>query len=243
MGRGVRRIRAFSTAYRAPSSARDDGAMVKHDGVPSSVAGGGWSLSDRLTLSRLASVPLLWVVALSGREVWLGVGVLLAALTDVVDGPLARRSGTATARGSRLDSIADHALTASTAAWIVLLRPAFVADHLPLLSAWIVVGVCGLLVAWLRFRRLGDVHLYSAKVAGTVGYALAVWLLVAGSVNAAVARVVLGIALLAALETLLVVSSRETVDEHVGSIVLPARRTTVRPARGDPGGDDASVGE
>lgn len=182
------------------------------------------TLPDALTVSRILSVPILWVVALAGRPFWLGVGVSLAAFTDLIDGPIARHGHRTSARGSQLDSIADHLLTASTALWLVWFRPGFVAEQLPLLVAWATIGLTMLLVSWTRFRKIGDLHLYSAKVAGTLGYLFAIWLLLFGTYNETLFYVLMACILVASSESLLVVATLETVDEHVGSIFLSSRR-------------------
>ena len=178
------------------------------------------TVPDTLTLLRLVSVPFLWIVAFVSGPFWLGVGLSLAAFTDVIDGPIARHSHRATARGSQLDSIADHVLTASTALWLVWLRPDFVAEQLPLLAAWAVIGVTALVVSWVRFRRIGNIHLYSAKVAGAMGYLFAIWLLLFGTYSEALFYVLMAIVVVASGESLLVVATRKTVDEHVGSFFL-----------------------
>ena len=202
---------------------------------PGARAAGRLSLPDRLTLVRLLSVPILWLVALLREPLWLGIGVIVAAFTDIIDGPIARRSRRTTARGSRVDSIADHLLTASLAIWIVMLRPAFVAAHGPLLAAWAILGATALLVGWVRFRRLGDLHLYSAKVAGTLGYLFAIWLLLFGTYSTAAFYVVMACAFVASGESLLVVATRATVDEHVRSILLPPGRRASAPDRAERG--------
>lgn len=201
--------------------------LRQRNGESTDQASSGWSeLPDRLTRFRLAAVPFLWILALLGETAWLGMGVMVAALTDVVDGPLARRYHRTTARGSRLDSIADHALTTSTALWLVWLRPDFVEEQFPLLCAWAALGATALLVGWVRFRKIGDLHLYSAKAAGTLGYLFAIWLLLFGTYSVTVFHIIIAICILASLETLLVVSTRPTVDEHIGSILLSSRRPT-----------------
>lgn len=182
----------------------------------------GWSLPDRLTLLRLGALPFLWVLALFRNGVWLGVGLGLAALTDVLDGIIARRDRRVTAWGSRLDSIADHLLTASTVIWLVWLRPGFVAAELPLLATWLALAAIAFLAAWMKFPRVVDLHLYSAKVAGTLGYLFAIWLLLFGTYSALVFHLVVGAGLFAAAESLLVVLTRDAVDEHIGSVL---RRT------------------
>ena len=176
------------------------------------------TVPDWLTLLRLMSVPILWIVALARGPFWLGIGLSAAAFTDVIDGPIARHSHRTTARGSQLDSIADHVLTASTALWLVWLRPDFIAERLPFLAAWAIVGVTALVVSWVRFRRIGNIHLYSAKVAGMFGYLFAIWLLLFGTYSETVFYVLMASLFVASGESLLVVATRKKVDEHVGSI-------------------------
>jgi CDP-diacylglycerol---glycerol-3-phosphate 3-phosphatidyltransferase len=82
-------------------------------------------------------VPLLVVVLLTrfpGSEFW-GLGIfLLAALTDLIDGVVARRTGSVTVVGTLLDPIADKLLI--SAAFISLVE-------LGLAPAWMVVVILG----------------------------------------------------------------------------------------------------
>lgn len=70
-----------------------------------------------LTLVRLLFVPVLAVLLFSGdgndptTRAWATVVFVVAALTDLVDGELARRSGTVTTVGKIADPIADKAIT------------------------------------------------------------------------------------------------------------------------------------
>lgn len=184
-------------------------------------------LPTALTVSRIALLPLLWGVALLDRTAWLGLGLAIVAGTDVADGTIARHFGWTTRLGSRLDSIADHLLTGSTLAWLVWLRWSFVSENLLPLAAWIGLGTTALFVGWVRFRRIGDLHLYSAKIAGTAGYLFAVWVLIFDAYSPFAFTVVISLCLLASAETLLVMVTRHQVDEHVGSILreAPGRRT------------------
>ena len=199
-------------------------------------AAGRLTISDWLTIARLVSVPILWIVAFLLRDpFWVGIGAAVAAFTDVLDGQIARRTHRTTARGSRLDSIADHLLTASIVLWLVWLRPTFIAEQLPLLAAWAIVGLTALLVGWVRFRRIGDLHLYSAKVSGVIAYLFAIWLLIFGTYNETVFYVVMACLFIGSAENLLVVATRKSVDEHVGSILLRRGRQTARGTRDSPG--------
>src|SRR5688572_7026747 len=62
------------------------------------------TVPNQLTAARLALVPVLWAVALLGEPVWLGVGVIVASVTDMLDGWLSRRWNQTSEFGARLDS-------------------------------------------------------------------------------------------------------------------------------------------
>lgn len=189
-------------------------------------------IPNRITTLRLVALPLLWVLAAVGARPWLAAGLAIAALTDVADGIIARLSGTTTTFGSRLDSIADHLLTGSTIIWLLWLRPDFFARERVTLTAWLILGTISLLVGWVKFRRIGGLHLYSAKVAGVAGYLLAIWLLFSTSYPRWVFFTVMGLASLAALETMAVFLTRRKVDETLGSIFLPPRPDNQRHSPG-----------
>ncbi|NWG00305.1 MAG: CDP-diacylglycerol--glycerol-3-phosphate 3-phosphatidyltransferase [Thermoanaerobaculaceae bacterium] len=96
-----------------------------------------WNLPNSLTVLRILLVPLLVVVLLtrfSGSEFW-GLGIfLLAALTDLVDGMIARRTKAVTVAGTLLDPIADKLLMSAAFISLVELGQA---------PAWMVVVIVG----------------------------------------------------------------------------------------------------
>jgi phosphatidylglycerophosphate synthase len=174
---------------------------------------------NALCVLRLLLVALLWPVALQRHGALLAAGILLAALTDVVDGVIARRYHVTSKLGSQLDSIADLSLMISTAAWLLLLRPDFIAAYSIPLFLWVMISSASLLVGWIRFRRVANLHLYSAKAAAVVSYAFGIWLLAGGTPSPFLAWPAIGASLLAATEALLLMSTRAHVDEHIGSIL------------------------
>jgi CDP-diacylglycerol--glycerol-3-phosphate 3-phosphatidyltransferase len=95
------------------------------------------NLPISLTLLRIFFVPLLVVLLLTkgpNMDLW-AVGVfLLAAVTDLLDGLVARKRGQVTTLGIMLDPIADKLLT--SAAFISLVQLRFV-------PAWMVVIIVG----------------------------------------------------------------------------------------------------
>lgn len=189
------------------------------------------SVANQLTLLRLLLVPVIWVPALLGRPGVVAAGIVVAGITDVLDGPIARRTRTATRLGSALDTVADMSLAASTAVWLALLRPEFVRAHLGVLLAWALCGIAVLAVGWVRFRRFGDLHLLSAKVAGPVAYLWALCLLLDPACDVRVFHAAAALAFLAQAEMLAVFLLRSRVDEHGGSLLFLLRARLRRPGR------------
>ncbi len=77
-----------------------------------------WNLPNALTVGRLLLVPVFVVIGWIGFErpsdawqTWAAIVFLGAAVTDLVDGELARRTGQVTSFGKLADPIADKALT------------------------------------------------------------------------------------------------------------------------------------
>ena len=101
------------------------------------------NLPNYITLGRIVIVPLLVVVLLTpAGETWFGINgyafaiviFLIASLTDIVDGQLARRRNQVSNLGKLLDPIADKLLV--SAALIVLVE-----KHLA--PSWSVVVILG----------------------------------------------------------------------------------------------------
>lgn len=96
-----------------------------------------WNLPNTLTVVRIFMVPLLVAVLLTefpDKEFW-GLAIfLLAALTDLMDGIIARRTNRITVTGTLLDPIADKLLM--SAAFISLVE-------LNLAPAWMVTVIVG----------------------------------------------------------------------------------------------------
>lgn len=108
------------------------------------------NLPNSLTLFRIFLVPILVVILLTkfeGKELW-GVAVfLVAALTDVLDGWIARKRGQVTHLGMLLDPLADKFLV--SAAFISLVE-----EHIA--PAWMVVIIIGREFAVMGLRSVAS---------------------------------------------------------------------------------------
>lgn len=113
----------------------------------------------------LAALPL-WALALAGMQRMLAVGLALALLTDLLDGPAARWLGQSDEAGARLDSLADKVLVLSALAWLLLLHPAILREQAALGLAALLLGLASWLTGMLRHGEVPWLHLWVARAGG-----------------------------------------------------------------------------
>jgi cardiolipin synthase len=114
-----------------------------------------WTLPNFLTLTRLAALPFLIVSILQGRHGTALVIFLVASITDIVDGYLARRFAMGSPLGAYLDPIADKLFLVST--FVVFTIPSTPSTiHIPvwLLVITIFRDVFILVIALLMFLAM-----------------------------------------------------------------------------------------
>jgi CDP-diacylglycerol--glycerol-3-phosphate 3-phosphatidyltransferase len=101
-------------------------------------AGGFWNLSNKLTLFRIGAIPLVALLLLFFPERWpsfIAAAIfMLAAISDGLDGYLARRGNMVSNTGKLLDPLADKLLVCTA---LIMLIP------LGRVSAWIVAVIIG----------------------------------------------------------------------------------------------------
>lgn len=183
-----------------------------------------WSIADVLSGMRLLLIPAVWVAALFGNGRLVGVGLLVAGATDFFDGFMARRLGQESAAGARLDSLADNLLLISAVAWIELLHPEIFRDNTVLVVATFGLYVASLSVGLVKFHQLGNLHLYSSKVAGGALYSFAVITLMTGAYEPLLLWLAGAAFMVSSAETLLAQLVFSAVSENMGSIFLALRR-------------------
>jgi phosphatidylglycerophosphate synthase len=180
--------------------------------------------ADAITWLRLLLLPVGWWFALLGQGRIVGLGLLLAGLTDFFDGYVARRLGQESTAGARLDLIADTLLLLSAMAWIGLLHPETVRDNNGLVAATFAIYLASIASGLLRFRRLPNLHLYSSKAAGGLLYAFAVITLLTGSYDRLLLRLAAAAFIVSCAETLVGQLLFSEVDARLGSVLLVRRR-------------------
>lgn len=93
-----------------------------------------FTVANQLTVLRMAAAPLLVVLVLSREFVWAFVVFVVAGLTDLLDGVVARLGHQKTTLGAVLDPIADKVLLSS--AFVVLTWAGELHSRLPV---WLTV--------------------------------------------------------------------------------------------------------
>ena len=183
------------------------------------------TLPNLLSGLRLILVPVLWGFALKGFAFYVGVGLVVAALTDVLDGFLARRFKWTTAFGAKLDSLADDLIIVSVFIWGFMLRPELVTDHPRLTFVGGGIYGCSLLISLLKFRRFGsNLHLYSHKAVAIVGYLFLVHAFLFGGYHQGAYYLAIGLFILAHTEASVIQLVSSSIDEHIGSVVFVFRK-------------------
>jgi cardiolipin synthase len=132
-----------------------------------------WRIADALSALRLILIPLISLAAMAHQGRLVALGLLAAGATDFLDGYLARRLHQESARGARLDSIADTLLLIAAAVWIQMLHPEIFRENTALVAIT--------LALYLASLPAGRVNSLSSKVAGGLLYSFAVLTLAVGT--------------------------------------------------------------
>lgn len=140
-----------------------------------------WTAADSVTGTRIAASAALLFLPVSSA-LFLAV-YTFAGLTDALDGFLARKTGTASPFGARLDSAADLLFFG-----ISLLRLFPLLRRTQSAGTWyaalivLLVRLASYAVAAVRFRRFGALHTRLNKLTGAAVFLLPYVLAVSGGV-------------------------------------------------------------
>jgi phosphatidylglycerophosphate synthase len=186
------------------------------------------SAADCLSVSRLSLAAVLWLPALMGEGRVVGIGLVIAAITDVLDGRVARHLETASRHGARLDALADLVLMVSAGCWLSILHPTLLTGN----SGWLWLAaltyIMSTLASWLAFGRLVDPTQVTGKLAGGLLYGFALLTLLSGTAEPLLLRIALLALGLSSAETF--VTAMRTI--HVSGIARSARSHTPQAVNG-----------
>lgn len=178
------------------------------------------NIPNQLSIIRMLLIPILWVLAFMGQSYYLGILLFVAGSTDALDGWIARKFKLTSDLGSRLDSYADSMLIISMVFWMIMLEPEIPVEHPWLFWGLIIVSLASFLLGIVKFKRVANLHLYSAKISGVVGGFFFVHMFLVPGYNEPYFFLALGLYLISASEAFLMQLVLPYVDEHMGSILL-----------------------
>ena len=114
-----------------------------------------WNLPNTITVVRVGVVPILlvlpWWDNFTGSQV-IGWSFVVAALTDILDGWLARRGEQVTRIGKLLDPLADKLIVSTALIMLVTV------GRIPVWATWMVVVIIGRELAVTGLRGIASAH-------------------------------------------------------------------------------------
>ena len=160
-----------------------------------------WNTADTVTSVRMAASLLLLFLTPQSREFF--AAYALTGLTDVLDGWLARRTGTASEFGARLDSIADLLFYGVVLIrFLPVLRQALPGEIWYAVAVILLVRLAAYVVAAIKYRHFASLHTRLNKLTGAAIFLLPYVLAVSTGVGYSWAVCILAFA--ASLEELII---------------------------------------
>jgi CDP-diacylglycerol--glycerol-3-phosphate 3-phosphatidyltransferase len=123
-----------------------------------------WTIPNIIGMGRLVGSLLLIGIALAGWPFGFIAFYILLAVSDWIDGFLARRLNQRSESGAHIDSMADLTLNTCLLVGVAILTPQVIQQE----TAWIALAVVSYLLnvgyGLHKFRRIPSYHPYSAKI-------------------------------------------------------------------------------
>jgi CDP-diacylglycerol--glycerol-3-phosphate 3-phosphatidyltransferase len=120
-----------------------------------------------LTLLRAALAPVMLILAnTNASPTGYAICLLVAFLSDVFDGKIARRLGIATPFLRRLDSIADTVFYVAATYCVWLLHPNVILGHATALLLLLGLELGRYVFDFLKFKKEASYHMWSSKLWG-----------------------------------------------------------------------------
>lgn len=159
------------------------------------------NIANAVTSLRLfGAIAMIFIAPLS---VAFYVVYTICGLSDGIDGTIARKTGTSSEFGARLDSVSDILFYA---VMFVKLMPVLL-EEMPMwiwymVGATLAVRLIAYGIAFLRYNRMAAIHTYLNKVTGALVFLIPYILLLPCKVT--VCAVVAGVAIVASFEEFLI---------------------------------------
>ncbi|HEV7240177.1 MAG TPA: CDP-alcohol phosphatidyltransferase family protein [Thermoanaerobaculia bacterium] len=138
---------------------------------------GKLNLPNLVTLSRGGLIAPTFILLAAGYSLAALVVYSVAAATDLFDGWLARRGGTASEFGAQLDGAIDNLFSLAILGFLLSAYPGLAQRHGVAMVVLFAAPIVYLAASWLLTRRFLMFHFWSAKAGATLLFCL--WPLIA----------------------------------------------------------------
>ncbi len=126
------------------------------------------TLPNILSFYRLLAFPVIFFMALTGREHIFAILIIINLITDILDGLFARILNQRTKFGAKLDSTADMGTYLLVFIGIWVFKRADFAPHVFSFSLFIGLLIVVLGLSLIKFGKFPSLHLYSWKIGGYI---------------------------------------------------------------------------
>jgi phosphatidylglycerophosphate synthase len=178
------------------------------------------SLDEWISFGRLVLAVLLWIPAALRRPRVVAAGIALSAASDTADGAVARLQGGRSSYSRQLDTLADCAVMICSLGWLAVARPGALRPLKRTILAIAAVGSVLLAVEWRRYRKLGALHIGSARAAAVAGHLYVLGLFWRGAAPRALLRVFQLLAAGATLESAWIILGSHDLDDQTSFPLL-----------------------
>lgn len=163
---------------------------------------------------------VLWIPALLHKPRVVAAGIVLSACSDTADGAVARLNGGRSNYSRQLDSVADSAVILSSLGWLAVARPGAMKPIERTILAIAMVASVLLAIEWRRYRKLGALHIGSARAAAAIGHLCVLDLFWRGSAARSFLRLFQLLTAGAMLESAWVILGDHDLDDHTSFPLL-----------------------
>lgn len=160
------------------------------------------SIPNQLTLLRLVIIPVMYFLALNGYKQIFIILFILAGVTDVLDGFLARRLEKKSSFGNNFDSVADRIFYISLTPWFFLFEKEFLSTKLLDLVIFAVLIIIFQLINFYLNKKFIFRHTYLAKFSAVMTYLLLLLALFI-KLNNAILYTILSLAVISSIEEIM----------------------------------------
>jgi len=119
-----------------------------------------------ISLYRLLVFPVILYMAVTGRENWFVILLCISLVSDILDGNIARIFKLQTHFGAALDNLADICTIAMALLGMFIFKWTEISPHAWILYIFLAIFILSYIIAFIRFRKIPGLHLYSAVSAG-----------------------------------------------------------------------------